>query len=141
VHSHSTIRHLTTIAIGLFFGSELLNAQSNYATPYTFDNFAGHPPGSGYADGTGIAAQFSTPTGLAVDNAGNIYVSDLYNNTIRKITPAGVVTTLASNVGTPTEDGIVVRRTFASPGCNSTNVRLKAPQRRLETASSEHRLR
>lgn len=54
-------------------------------------------PGS--ADGIGGAAQFKSPTGVAVDGAGNVYVSDSGNHTIRQVTPAGVVTTLAGSVG------------------------------------------
>jgi sugar lactone lactonase YvrE len=53
----------------------------------------------GSADGTGNHAAFYWPKGAAVDNSGNVFVSDTFNHTIRKITPTGVVSTFAGTAG------------------------------------------
>jgi len=61
---------------------------------------AGVAGSSGTNDGAGSAARFSSPEGVTVDGSGNLYVADTDNHTIRKITPAGMVTTLAGLAGT-----------------------------------------
>jgi hypothetical protein len=89
-------------------------AQSIYE-PYRFSTFAGNPPGS--AEGTGSAARFDGPFGTAVDGAGNVYVADSNNNAIRKITPGGVVTTLAGKAGSEgSADGTAGAALFYNPG-------------------------
>jgi sugar lactone lactonase YvrE len=55
----------------------------------------------GYTDGQGTSAQFRYPTGVAVDGAGYVYVSDSSNGVIRKITPSGLVSTLAGGFNYP----------------------------------------
>ena len=60
---------------------------------------AGQPGIAGSADGSGTAASFNGPSGIAVDTALNLYVADTLNHTIRKITAAGVVTTIAGTAG------------------------------------------
>jgi hypothetical protein len=59
---------------------------------------AGAPGQYGSADGVGSAARFSFPDGLALDEMGNIYVVDTNNHAIRKVTPAGEVTTFAGTL-------------------------------------------
>ena len=92
------------VALRLALGLLLLvpcaqaRAQSTYAAPGTISTLAGGAK-RGTADGTGAAAQFDNPTGVAADSAGNVYVADTFNHTVRKISPGGVVTTLTGLAG------------------------------------------
>jgi len=71
---------------------------------------------SGSADGTGTSARFNQPTDVAIDASGNLYVTDSRNYTIRKITPAGVVTTLAGLANSEgTSDGTGSAAKFGRP--------------------------
>jgi hypothetical protein len=67
----------------------------------TLAGSAGHP---GFADGTGSAARFDTPRGIATGDDGSIYVSDSGNHVVRRITPDGVVTTIAGTPGVAGSD-------------------------------------
>ncbi|MBL9216656.1 MAG: hypothetical protein JNG83_14350 [Opitutaceae bacterium] len=78
--------------------------------------FAGSPGQAGSSDGLGQSARFNNPTGLTIDRNGLIYVADTTNNLIRKITPAGIVTTVAGMPGIAgTNDGAVTSATFNAP--------------------------
>jgi len=77
---------------------------------------AGSAGMAGSTDGMGAAALFSEPQGVAADSAGNIYVADGNNNTVRKITPSGVVTNLAGMAGaTGSTDGVGIAARFNYP--------------------------
>src|SRR5581483_2183982 len=71
---------------------------------------------SGSADGLGANALFSAPQGVALDSANNVYVADTGNNTIRKIAPGGMVSTLAGLAGNPgNADGTGSAAHFCGP--------------------------
>jgi streptogramin lyase len=53
---------------------------------------------AGYGDGNGISAKFNSPSGIAIDVSGNVYVADQFNNRIRKIDPQGNVSTLSGSI-------------------------------------------
>jgi gliding motility-associated-like protein len=69
----------------------------------------------GFSDGKGSAATFNTPSGIAVDANGIIYVADQFNNRIRKIDQAGLVTTMAGNGSYGASDGQGAAASFSQP--------------------------
>ena len=92
-----------------------LRAQS-YATPYAFTTLAGVTASNGSTDGPAASAKFNGPSGVVLDRAGNIFVADWFNHTIRKITPGGVVSTFAGTAGVPgTADGAGDVARFRNP--------------------------
>lgn len=91
------------------------HAAADYATPYSFSTLTG-ATSIGSQDGAGADARFFSPRAVAMDASGNAYVVDTGNHVIRKITPAGVVTTLAGKAGEPgSADGTGAEARFASP--------------------------
>nr|MEA9634379.1 NHL repeat-containing protein [Xanthomonas sp. WHRI 8812E] len=69
----------------------------------------------GFADGMGAAAAFNTPSGIAFDTAGNLYIADTGNHAIRKRTSQGVVTTLAGDGSAAFRDGAAAQARFNGP--------------------------
>lgn len=69
----------------------------------------------GYADGPGAQAMFNTPSGIAIDAQGNLYVADTGNNAVRKVAPDGTVSTLAGGGAPGRADGKGKEARFNGP--------------------------
>ena len=115
---HFSFAHclLLLCLIGAISFARTAFAQTIYEN-YTSTTFAGPDEGGpGWKDGLANVARLGTPSAVAQDAAGNIFVADLLNNTIRKITPAGVVSTIAGSTGfSGTNDGKGIDARFKSP--------------------------
>jgi len=92
---------------------------------------------AGMTNATGTSAQFNSPSGVAVDASGNVYVADRSNNLIRKITSAGVVTTFAGSGSLGNTNGTGTAATFASP----TGLAIDANDNIYVTDYSNHSIR
>jgi sugar lactone lactonase YvrE len=102
---------------GNLFVTDLGNSTIRKITPDgVVTTVAGTAGVCGTADGTGTAAQFCQPQGIAIDQSNNLYVTDTINHTVRKIDPAGVVTTLAGTAGVcGSADGLATAAQFCQP--------------------------
>jgi sugar lactone lactonase YvrE len=69
----------------------------------------------GFVNETGVSARFNNPTGVVADGAGNVYVADKLNHAIRRITPAGVVTTVSGNGTAGLVNDAAALARFSSP--------------------------
>ena len=92
---------------------------------------------AGMTNATGTSAQFNSPSGVAVDASGNVYVADKSNNLIRKITSAGVVTTFAGSGSLGNTNGTGTAAKFASP----TGLAIDANDNIYVTDYSNHSIR
>ncbi|HEU5077678.1 MAG TPA: NHL repeat-containing protein [Opitutaceae bacterium] len=100
-------------AVALF---ALSTAFAQEALNWSVSTIAGSAPSTGSADGAGNNARFFNPRGIAIDANGIAYVADTFNHTIRSISPAGVVTTLAGAAGqSGSADGVGANARFNSP--------------------------
>ena len=104
-------------AAGNVYATDYLNNTVRKITPAgEVTTLAGTAGQSGSSDGTGSAARFYAPVGVACDADGNVYVTDYGNDAVRKITPAGVVTTIAGLAGQPgSADGLGSAARFSGP--------------------------
>lgn len=106
---------ITADANGNLFVSDKNNNLIREITPAGVVTTVAGSGAMGSADGTGILASFFEPAGLTVDKTGNIYVADFDKSLIRKITPAGIVTTIAGDGTIGLQDGVGTAASFYLP--------------------------
>ncbi len=82
----------------LYIGAQASNRIRKVSPSGIITNFAGTgTPGFSGDGGAATAAELNIPNGLTVDGAGNVYIADVGNSRIRKVTPAGIISTIAGN--------------------------------------------
>ncbi|MFZ2161733.1 MAG: hypothetical protein WAW02_05900 [Sideroxyarcus sp.] len=125
VGSVASFRYISGIAIDTTGSVYVADSANNNIRKITSTGLVTTLTGSagqwGSNDGSVAVARFSMPSGIGIDRAGNYYVSDL-NYTVRKITPQGLVTTLAGTAGKHgSDDGMGVTARFNLPGGIATD--------------------
>jgi serine/threonine protein kinase, bacterial len=100
---------------GNLFVSDMYNNRIRKITPFGVVTTIAGSGRYGFSDGIGQNASFDHPHGIAIDMSGNIFVADYNNHAIRKITPAGFVTTVAGNGERGCQDGTGTEASFDCP--------------------------
>ncbi|MEY2661380.1 MAG: hypothetical protein RLZZ123_2552 [Pseudomonadota bacterium] len=126
----ASFRFPTSVAVdtsGYVYVGDTLNHLIRKISPVgVVSTLAGTGGIAGSANGTGTVASFNNPSGLAIDNNGNLYVSDTGNHLIRKITTSGVVSTLAGTGFAGSANGTGIMASFHNPTSavidNSNNI-------------------
>ena len=115
----ATISCSSSNACGTVYATFVMTvAAAPIATIYSISTFAGTGLSGFSGDGgTATAAQMSYPYAVAVTSAGIKYIADQVNNRIRKVTAAGVISTIAGNgsVGNTGDGGAATAATFSNP--------------------------
>ena len=116
VGKNASFYNPSSVAIDASGNTYVADSQNNKIRKITPSGVVSTLAGSGNAgnaDGTGENASFNSPFAIALDAFDNVYVADLFNNKVRKITPAGIVSTIAGSGVSGSTDGQGANASFS----------------------------